>query len=292
MRSRATAATTLCLVLAAGAATAQVAHAADDLPTRAEVGDAQRAVSGATGDVASVRAALGAANDRLRAVAIAAAQASEAFNGARYEAARARIAARRAARAQRLALDDQERLRATYAESVVTSYEAVPELNALSGVMESEGILDVIEQMSTMGDAQQALDGKYDDLTVATAAAVVARDLAAETRAAAEETETAARDARDRAQAAADDAAAEAQAVAAEKSALLTRLAALQDISLDLATRRQAGLEEAARQAAAAQAAAGRRRAGARAHSGCPPAHCRLLILHLLRLLTRARSGC
>lgn len=255
MRSRATAATALCLILAAGAATAQVAHADEDVPSRAEVREAERAVAGAGDDVASVQAALSAAHERLRAAAITAAQAAEAFNGARYEAAQARIAARKAAHAEQVALADQERLRDTYAESVVTSFEAMPELNALSGVMESEGILDVVERLGTMTDTQQALDGKYDDFRVASSAAEVASNRAADARAEAVAAETAAREARDEAQAAADGAAAEAQAVAEEKSALLVRLAELQDISVDLATRRQAGLERAAAQAAAEAAA-------------------------------------
>ncbi len=265
MRSRATAATALCLILAAGAATAQVAHADEDVPSRAEIREAERAVAGAGDDVASVQAALSAAHERLRAAAITAAQAAEAFNGARYEAAQARIAARKAAHAEQVALADQERLRDTYAESVVTSFEAMPELNALSGVMESEGILDVVERVGTMTDTQRALDGKYDDFRVASSAAEVASNLAADARAEAVAAETAAREARDEAQAAADGAAAEAQAVAEEKSALLVRLAELQDISVDLATRRQAGLERAAAQAAAEAAAEAAAQAAAEA---------------------------
>ncbi|MDP2775528.1 MAG: hypothetical protein Q8O61_18390, partial [Nocardioides sp.] len=90
MRSRATAAA-LCLALAAGVVTAQVAHAdpgaPDELPTRAEVAQAEGAVAAAADDVASVQAAIASANQRLQASSVAAAQAAEAFNGARYEAA-------------------------------------------------------------------------------------------------------------------------------------------------------------------------------------------------------------
>jgi cell wall-associated NlpC family hydrolase len=257
VRSRATAAA-LCLALAAGVATAQVAHADEDtpLPTRADVRAAEQAVAVKSGDVSSIQAAIDAANDRLRASSIAAAQAAEAFNGARYEAGLARSAARRAERAEVDALADVVRLRKVYASSVVASVQAMPTLNAMSGVMEADGILDVLERMDTMHDTEGALDGRYDELRVASAAATVASDVAADARAAAESTESDARSARNEAQSAADAAAAEAQAVAAEKSTLLAELARLQDISVALAERRQAGLEAAAAAAARAAAAA------------------------------------
>ncbi len=257
MRSRATAAA-LCLALAAGVATTQVAHADEDtpLPSRSEVRAAEQAVAVRTDDVASIQAAIDAANDRLRASSIAAAQAAEAFNGARYEAGLARAAAREAEREEAAAAADVARLREVYASSVVTSVQSMPTLNAVSGVMESEGILDVLERMDTMRDTESALDSNYDEFKAASARATEASDLAAEARTQAERTETAARDARDEAQHAADAAASEAQTVAAEKSSLLADLARLQDISVGLAERRQAGLEAAAAAAAADRAAA------------------------------------
>jgi cell wall-associated NlpC family hydrolase len=255
VRSRATAAA-LCLALAAGVATTQVAHADEDtpLPTRTEVRAAEEAVAVRTDDVASIQAAIDAANDRLRASSIAAAQAAEAFNGARYEAGLARDAAREAEQEEAAAAADVARLREVYASSVVTSVQSVPTLSAVSGVMRSEGILDVLERMDTMRDTESALDSNYDEFKAASARAAEASDRAAAARTQAERTETAARDARDEAQRAADGAAAEAQAVAAEKSSLLADLARLQDISVTLAERRQAGLEAAAAQEAAAAA--------------------------------------
>nr|WP_227463414.1 C40 family peptidase [Nocardioides lijunqiniae] len=257
VRSRATAAA-LCLALAAGAATAQVAHADEDtpLPTRAEVRDAERAVAVRTDDVASIQSAIDAANGRLQASSIAAAQAAEAFNGARYEAEQARAAAATAEREEAAAAADVSRLRKVYASSVVSSVQSMPTLNAVSGVMESKGILDVLERMDTMRDTESALDSNYDDFKVASALAAETSDRAAEARTKAERTESAARDARDEVQLAADAATAEAQAIAAEKSSLLADLARLQDISVSLAERRQAGLEAAAAAAAADRAAA------------------------------------
>ncbi|MCD4523331.1 C40 family peptidase [Nocardioides sp. cx-173] len=253
MRSRATAAATLCLALAAAGASAPAAYADDDtVPTRAEVHAARAAVTGKGDQVASVQAAIDAANERLRSSSIAAAQAAEAFNGARYEAGLARAAARAAAQRETEALADVERLREVYASSVVTSVQSMPTLNAMTGVMESDGILDVLERMDTMRDTETALDSNYDEFRAASAAAAEASDAATAARADAERTETAARAARDLAQNAADSAAAQAQAVAEEKTRLLAEIARLQDISVGLAERRQAGLEATAAEAAAA----------------------------------------
>ncbi|MCD4532654.1 C40 family peptidase [Nocardioides sp. cx-169] len=252
MRSRATAAA-LCLALAAAASSAPAASADEDtVPTRAEVHAAQAEVAGKGDQVASIQAAIDAANERLRSSSIAAAQAAEAFNGARYEAGLARAAARGAAQRETEALADVERLREVYASSVVTSVQSMPTLNAMTGVMESDGILDVLERMDTMRDTETALDSNYDEFRAASAAAAQASDAATAARADAERTETAARAARDLAQAAADSAAAQAQAVAEEKSRLLVEIARLQDISVGLAERRQAGLEATAAEAAAA----------------------------------------
>ena len=71
--------------------TGGVAVAADDgLPSRQDVRQAEVAVQAKAQDVESVRAQLVLANQRLQSSAIAAAQAAEAANGARYAAQEAR----------------------------------------------------------------------------------------------------------------------------------------------------------------------------------------------------------
>jgi peptidoglycan DL-endopeptidase CwlO len=75
----------LALALVLGGVSAQVATADDDtdVPTRRQVREAKQAVDEQTLDVEGVQQALDAANDRLEAASIAAAQAAEEFNGAR-----------------------------------------------------------------------------------------------------------------------------------------------------------------------------------------------------------------
>ena len=74
------ASTALTLVLGGLAGGAALADD-DAVPSRQDVADAQTAVQAQAGDVDTVRARLAVANQRLEASAIAAAQASEAYNG-------------------------------------------------------------------------------------------------------------------------------------------------------------------------------------------------------------------
>jgi len=247
----------LALALALGGVSAQVAIADDDtdVPTRKQVREAKEAVDAQTLDVEGIQEALDAANDRLEAAGIAAAQAAETYNGARYEAKLARGEARRAAAVAEEAADDAERQRLAYQNSLVTSYTHGSSLGALSSVVESEGLSELVQRSATMRNSEAAMDARYDDFL---AAQTEAEDAAADAEEAldeAEDAEESARDARDAAQQAADDAAAVAQDIAAEKTDLIARLAELKGISIELAERRQSGLEARAAEVAAEQAA-------------------------------------
>ena len=131
--------------------TGGVAVAADDgLPSRQDVQRAEVAVQAKAQDVESVRAQLVLANQRLQSSAIAAAQAAEAYNGARYAAQQAREAAREAERRSAVAAADVARQREAYGDAVVTSYEMAPGLTALSAIAKSDGIPTVIDRATTM----------------------------------------------------------------------------------------------------------------------------------------------
>jgi len=93
-----------------------------------------------------------------------------------------------------------------------------------------------------------------DELRASTVVATTAADRAEDAQDDADAAAGEALAARDTAAAAADSANAEAAAVGEEKTRLIADLARLQDISVTLAERRQAGLEERARAAAAAAA--------------------------------------
>jgi len=226
-----------------------------DTPSRQDVRDARSAARDKARDVDAVQADLAAANQRLQQSAIAAAQATEAWNGARYRLDQARQAASAADERAGIARTDVDRQQDAYASALVSSYEMSPTLTAVASMVQADGIGTVLEQSTTMRAAESALDSRYDGFVAASTLAHVAVDQAEAARAEAAALQTEAREARDQARAAADAAAAEASAIAASKGELIQELAELQDISVALAEQRQAALDEQAAQAAAAAAA-------------------------------------
>ena len=220
---------------------------------------------GAATDVDSLQAALAAANQRLESSSIAAAQAAEAYNGARWQAEQARKASRLAAREAAAAAADYEQQADFYADTVVTAYETMPELSGLTAVLESDDLGTMLDRSSTLENASDAMDQREDDFRDGLATGPTPRrDRADAAEADAVAAKAQAEEARDQARAAADAAAAEAQSVAAEKTRLIGELARLQGVSVELAAQRQAGLEQRAgreggsrssREAAAQQAA-------------------------------------
>lgn len=228
----------------------------DGTPTQSEVDQARDAVAGQTRTVAAVQTDLVLANQRLERAAIRAAQAAEAYNAARWRLTEARAAERSAnARADQAAylLARQQR---RYGEVVAVTYEMSPELSSMNAVLGEDGLEGVIETTTTAYQTTTTLDEIRSSYEAAVEVADLATKEAEQARqhaaGLAEEADAA------RAQAAAQEAAAasEATRVAKRKGALIAELADLQDISVKLAARRQAGLEAAAQARAAAAAAA------------------------------------
>ena len=230
-----------------------MALADEPTPSKRQVHDARAAVRAQAADVAEVRARLAAADQRLQESSIAAARASEEYNGARWRAQQARAAAEKARRAAGAARADVDRQRAAYAAAAVASYELAPGLTALSALVRADGIDAVLQRSATMVNATDALEANYDAFRAAAVVADVAREHADSARGEAERAEGEARSTRRDARSAVAAAAAAAESIAAEKTGLIARLARLQDVSTDLAARRQRALEaRAARLAAAA----------------------------------------
>lgn len=240
---------TLLAGLASGAATAD-----DTTPSRREVHQAEVAARDGARDVATVQADLVLANQRLQQSAVQAAQAAEAWNGARYRLQQARDAVAASEQRATVAAADVRRQQQAYAGAITTSYMNAPELTAFGAIVDSDGIETVIERSTTMANAESALDAHYDEFRAAETLAEVATQQAQDARDRAMALQVEARAKRDQARAAADAAAAEAASIAQEKDALIAELARLQHVSTRLAQRRQSALE--AKAAAAAQAAA------------------------------------
>ncbi|WP_296607381.1 hypothetical protein, partial [Nocardioides sp.] len=177
MRVHGPAAALLAIALTGGVLTG-AAVADDETPTRQDVREARAAVRDGLDDVASVRARLAVADHRLQEAGVRAAQAAEAYNGARWRAAQARGAAREAREHADLAAADVTRQRQAYGDALVSSYEISPGLNALSAIAGSDGIDEVIDQTTTLQNAERALDANYDRFRAAATLAEVAAEQA------------------------------------------------------------------------------------------------------------------
>ncbi|MQW74411.1 hypothetical protein GHK92_00835 [Nocardioides sp. dk4132] len=246
-------ATGLAGALALGCLSGSTAALADEeVPSRAEVARAEDAALDRAGELAATRARLALADARLRASAEEAAQAAEAYNGARWAAAEARRELRASQRSATRAGELGERQRRVYADAMVASYQLAPELSALAALTESDGITSVLETTTVVGNAQEALEQRAEAYRAAATVAEVSADQAAQAADQARESAEQARAARDAAAGAARAAADEAAAIAAEKADLVADLARLEGISVVLAERRQSDLERRAAETAAA----------------------------------------
>jgi cell wall-associated NlpC family hydrolase len=200
--------------------------------------------------VGAIKARLLMANQRLDAANLRAEQASEAYNGAMWHLEQAKQAYRRAradaAHARRTVASQRNRIGALVAQS----YQNGGDLTALNAMMSADGPQGVMDQYVAFQGASTSLQADYKRFAAADALAQVFEGKAR--RAKAEQVRLAARaqQARDRAAASADAAQAEASDIAAEKDRLITALAAAQNISVQLARKRQTALEEIARKRA------------------------------------------
>ncbi|MGB0101348.1 MAG: hypothetical protein WBP61_13800, partial [Nocardioides sp.] len=194
----------LALVLVAGGVGAGVATADPDAtPTRQDVRDARAAARSAEDTVAGVQARLVVANQRLEQSAIAAAQAAEAYNGARWRATQARQAAREAREHSRIAARDVRRQQQVYGDALVSSYQLAPELTTLAAIVDADGIGSVVDQTTSLQNAESALDATYDTFRATAMLAEVATGQAEDAEQAALAAADEARDAQAAAQAAA-----------------------------------------------------------------------------------------
>ena len=226
------------------------------VPSKQDVAQAQQAVTGKRAEVAQVQAELASANVRLQQASDRAEIASEAYNGAQWAADRARAAADQARAAAARAKAAQETQREAYASGVVGNYQAAPEVTALAGIAKADGIDQVQQQTQAMDTAQKALNAQYGRVQASAALATVTARQATDAERKAVAAEADAKTKRDAAAAAQVQAQGAASAIAAQKQQLITQLARLKNVSVRIAAKRQAALEERAQERAAAAAAA------------------------------------
>ena len=228
------------------------ADPSDPPPSRSEIRDAERRAQGAANDVEAIQLQIDAANANLEAAAIAAQQAAEAYNGARWRLAEARKAERQAARESRRAVRALAVVKQDYRDAVLTSFVGgSPELDAFTAMLDADGMSSLLDRDATAGIVQGEFQEKR---TAYEAAATDAEDAAQEAEDAATDAADAAADARtakEYAESAMADAAAAAESVTTDKTRLLRRMARLEGISVALAEERQAALEQERQEQAA-----------------------------------------
>ena len=249
------AATTLAVTLPL----AGVASAAPDpkpTPSQATVDHARATVEARKLSVAQIEAALAAATARMEAASTAAEAAAERYNGAMWELDVARTHTQQAKVRAKKAAADVESQRAGIIQLVTESYQNGTELNTATALMSDEGPSGLMNRYAVVQSAGDSMKARYDRFRVSRARARAYAESAA--KAEAKQTRLAA-DAKKLASAAGEAAAAAGAAanqIAAQKQQLVQALAKAQNISVDLARKRQAGLERIAQEKAAAAARA------------------------------------
>lgn len=230
----------------------------DRTPTQQEVDQAREVVRQKGDDVASIRAALTRAQERVDQAAVTAAMASERYNGARWQLEQAREAAAEARREARELKGKVAAQRDGIAALVAQSYQDGSALNEVNAFMGSGGPTAVARQYGVVQTVSVAMQAKYDAFAVLSRKADKATARAKKAAARQEELVAEAAAARDAASQAAAQAQAEAERIDQTRRRLIRQLAEAQDISYALAARREAALQERARQKAqqAAQEAA------------------------------------
>lgn len=225
------------------------------LPTKAEVDRARAEVRQKAGDVAAIRAALVIASARLHAAADQAEVASEAYNAARWRLDESRRTAQRAATAADVAQAQVDGQKAGIAALVTQSYQSGTALSSMTALLSNGGPSELMGRVGVVQSVGDSLEARYAEFSAMTILADVAREQAViAVKAQVTAAERAAR-LRDRAAAAAGFAQQQAAAIGAERARLITELAAAEKISVDLARKRQRGLEQRAQQHAATAAA-------------------------------------
>ena len=246
-------ATTVALTLPlAGAASAEPDP--KDVPSKAEVDRARAEVASRKQSVAQIEASLAAANARLEQAALDASVAAEAYNGAMWKLDEARKAYRLAQARERQAREDVVTQRDGIVSLVTDSYQNGTELNSATAMMSDEGPRGLMNRYAVVESAGDSMEARYERFRVASALARKYTREAADAQAQHKKLAEEARALRDAASAAANSAAVAAGQIAVQKQALVVALAEAQNISVELAGKRQRALERVAQQRAAAAA--------------------------------------
>jgi cell wall-associated NlpC family hydrolase len=257
-RTRGVLTAVLAVVAVLGAGPSAQADKHKTIPSQAQVDHAQAVAAKKAGDVAALRASLAVANARLRVAADQAEIAAEAYNGAMWRLQQAQKATADAKAAVADALEHVAAQRSGIAQLATQSYQDGTALTGVTAILGGEGPTGVMNRLGVVQSATDSMQARFDQYTALNALAQVAQAKAEKAQTAQEGLAAQAAKLRDQAAQAANLAASEAAGIAGQRRQLIEKLAAAQQISVELATKRQHGLEKKAEkaQAHAAQVAA------------------------------------
>jgi peptidoglycan DL-endopeptidase CwlO len=226
------------------------------MPTQAQVDKAKAAAAQKAGDVATLQASLAVANARLHSAAEKAEIAAEAYNGAMWRLQQAQQATADAKAAAADALAHVAEQRAGIAQLVTQSYQDGTVLNGVTAFLGAEGPAGVMGRLGVVQSAGDSMQARFDQYTALNGLARVATAKAEKAEKDQAVLAEKAQGLRDQAAQAANVAQSEAAGIAGQRRQLIEKLAAAQAISVELAAKRQKGLEKQAAEAAAAASAA------------------------------------
>jgi cell wall-associated NlpC family hydrolase len=213
------------------------------IPSREEVESAEQRVVEAERSVEDIQAELLAADDRLEQLGIDAQVAAERYNGALLAWEQARQDLRDARiRASRTA-DRAAAIRDELAGFVLAEHTSTSELTDFSTAL-GEGPEQLLDQYAEYSTSSGALDSRYQEWKASSDLARVYAVEAADAMDTARDAKAEAHDARGDAEAAVRIQEDAVVSIGIQRDQLLQELADAQDISLDLATQRQEGLEQ------------------------------------------------
>ncbi len=247
-------ATTILAVALQVGGTAYAAPTPRPVPTKGQVDRAKAAVADRLASVRQIEGELAAANARLQQAALDASIAAEAYNGAMWKLSESRKAYKTAKAQQAQAETDVAEQRTGIASLVTDSYQNGTELNSATAMMSGEGPRGLMNRYGVVSSAGDSMEAAYDAYRTAAAAAAIATEKAERAQKRSQGLAEEARVLRDDAQAAANNAALASGQIASKKAELVQALATAQNISVELAGKRQAALERVAAQKAAAAA--------------------------------------
>ncbi|MEI8407510.1 MULTISPECIES: C40 family peptidase [unclassified Kribbella] len=225
------------------------------IPSKAAVERAKQAAGAKAVQVTAIENQLAAANARLEQLGVASGIADEAYNGAVYRLQLAKtdaaLAAARAAKAQKTLATQRQQI----GRFAAASYQGGGDVAKLAPLFTADGPQELLDSAGAARSVSAAMQGSYLRYTATQVMTNLFKVQADQAVTKVKQATDEAAKAKKAAEAAEQAQASAVTAMSVQRKQAITQLAVLQNTSIQVATQRQRGLEELARQRAAAIAA-------------------------------------